>query len=85
MFRLIEYLKNIQAQKLQINPELLKYLNEYTNKSVNRMCDTQRFALLDVNGEEEMLPSNPPTEITKLFLVGIISFLAGSYFSYTLK
>ena len=81
MFRLFKYLqKNVEIQQFKINPELLKYLNEYTNKSINRMCDTQRFALLDVD-----LPSPIYPELNKIIFVGIISFLAGSYFSYTCK
>jgi hypothetical protein len=65
---------------LKINPELLKYLNDTKNKSINRMCETQKYALLD-SGE---FPSPTiPHDLSKIIFIGLISFLAGSYFSFS--
>lgn len=73
---MFEYLNKIH--KLKINPELLKYLNDSTNKSINRMYITQHFATLGEDGESPI-----PYEFTKIVFIGLISFLAGSYFSFS--
>ena len=68
-----------KTYNLKINPELLKTLNDSTNKSIDRMR-SQQFALLNINNGESS-PPHIPYEFTKIVFIGIISFLAGSYFS----
>lgn len=77
MFDTFKFHSLNKAYNLKINPVLLKTLNDSTNKSITRMCNSQKFALLDD-------PTPPiPYEFTKIVFIGLISFLAGSYFSFS--
>lgn len=81
MFDISKFYSLNKTYNLKINPLLLKTLNDSTNKSITRMCNSQTFALLD-----DPPPISPiPYEFTKIVFIGIISFLAGSYFSYACK
>ena len=78
MFDIFKFRSLDKMYNLKINSELLKSLNDTRNQSINRMCNSQHFALLDINGGPAI-----PYEFTKIVFIGIISFLAGSYFSFS--
>jgi hypothetical protein len=66
------------TNSLKINPELLKYLNEYTKNHLEQICETQKFALMHVSPN----PDIPEIKnLTLLMAVSLISFLAGLCFS----
>jgi hypothetical protein len=67
--------------EVKINPKMLKYLNEYTE---NQICNKNKyFALLRCSGSGSDDPDK--NNIKLVVFVGIISFLAGSYFHFVVS
>ena len=69
------------VNSLKINPEMLKYLNEYTKNHLEKICETQKFALMmkDASSSSDADPEIKNLKI--LVVVSLISFLAGICFS----
>lgn len=65
---------------LKINPEMLKYLNEYTKIHLEKICETQKFALMMKDASSSS--DDPEIKNLKLLMfVSLASFLAGLCFS----
>jgi hypothetical protein len=64
------------VNSLRINPEMLKYLNEYTK---NQLEESQKFALIKTTSSNS---DDPEIKNLKLLMVvSLVSFLAGLCFS----
>jgi hypothetical protein len=75
---MFEYFHSNMNSSLKINPEMLKYLNDYSKNHLDQICETQKFAL-----ETSSSSSSDDPEIKNLkllFAVGLVSFLAGLCF-----
>lgn len=67
--------------RVKINPKMLKYLNEYTENQAQIVNKNNYFALLTGSGSDDPDKNN----IKLVVFVGIISFLAGSYFHFVVS
>jgi hypothetical protein len=65
------------GSQVKINPEMFNYLNEYTKKHIDNKKDY--FALLTSGSDSDDPEKN---NIKLIVFVGVISFLAGSYFHF---
>ena len=68
-----------KINSLKINPEMLKYLNECTKKHVEKMCETQQFAITTSSSSSEDPPDIEKMKV--LMFASLASFLAGVFFS----
>lgn len=65
------------VNSLRINPEMLKYLNDYTKNHLEQICESQKFALTTSSSSSD----DPEIKNLKLLMaVSLLSFLAGLSF-----